>query len=264
MRNLLPLVAGMFLASAFTQAEIVYQNIKDDSNEPETSYDAPREFGDQITLSGTDRWISGFSFEYYADFTPTGDETARLRFYANDGPTGANPSATPGTLLLDTGDFSIQSGYKTARLNDFRLLVPDSFTWTIEFNGISETERAGLLIDENVNIGSSNSTFWEKREEGWRSLTLPGLSANFIAQVIVPPAVVSGSLQIEGGVATLEVEAIPGRVYTLQYKNDLNGLWQNVSGSQVQASSDTVVLQDPGAGAASMRFYRVRETESAG
>ena len=30
----------------------------------------------------------------------------------------------------------------------------------------------------------------------------------------------------EHGVATLEVEAIPGRVYTLQYKNDLNGLWQ--------------------------------------
>lgn len=257
MRTRLPLVAGVILASVCTHAGLVYQNGKDPV-EPETAYYSGLEFGDEITLAGSDRWISGFSFEYFAEFAATGDETARLRFYANDGPTGENPSATPGTLLLDTGQFSIQSGYKTARVLGLDFQIPDSFTWTVEFSGLSETERAGLLIDETVEVGSSESDFWEKRQEGWRSLTLPGLSANFIAQVIVAPEL--SFVELQGGVATIEVSAIPGRFYTLQFKNSISGVWQHVAGSQVQASGDTVLLEDPGAGSSSMRFYRVQET----
>ena len=266
-KSILFFLAMATLADMESGAEVVYQNSKDNPAEPEVSYDSRFEFGDEITLEGSERWITGFKFEYYADFNPTGDETARLRFYANDGSYGENASRMPGTLLLDSGDFTLESGYKTAGMEGLAFEVPGSFTWTIEFKGLDESERAGLLIDENVEIGSSDNSFWENRPEGWREVELPGYAANYIALVTAeygPPEIVPGSLQISKGSASLEIETVPGRFYTLEYSDRVGGVWQPVNSEAVQATAETLVLSDTGAGEAEIRFYRVRETQSAG
>src|SRR5262245_57087681 len=44
------------------------------------------EYGDEIILFGNKRVITQFQFEYFSAFVPSGDEIARVRFYANTGP----------------------------------------------------------------------------------------------------------------------------------------------------------------------------------
>src|SRR5262245_41869420 len=68
-------------------------------------YAAPNlEIGDQIILSGTERLMTGFSFEYFGQNPVLGTSfegpvSAKLRFYAMDGPT-FNGQTSPGTLLF--------------------------------------------------------------------------------------------------------------------------------------------------------------------
>lgn len=59
------------------------------------------EHGDEVTLAGSERTVVAFEF-MYALPVGQGDETARVRFFANDGPGGE-----PGSLLFDSGDVPI-------------------------------------------------------------------------------------------------------------------------------------------------------------
>src|SRR5688500_19074757 len=105
MKNCFALGLAAFFAHA-APAEIIYDN----STTFEDSFNDSRlETGDEVNVAGTARFITGFAFEYFAEFTPTGDETARVRFYEMNGTPGANPFATPGTLFYDSGTFGISS-----------------------------------------------------------------------------------------------------------------------------------------------------------
>src|SRR5688572_14515800 len=114
----LTVVAFLALAAP-TSAEIIYDN---STTFQESFNDSLLETGDEINVAGTSRLITGFAFEYFAEFNPTGDETARVRFYQMNGAPGDNDFATPGTLFYDSGTFSIASGYRTVNITELSAL----------------------------------------------------------------------------------------------------------------------------------------------
>ncbi len=106
-------------------SEIVYDNTLNSLN----GYSpAAGEYGDQITLAGTNRLIDTFTFSYYVWGLIDGDETARIRFYANDGSGGI-----PGTQLYDSGLLALSPsiGVNDFAVSNISVLVPDTITWTV-------------------------------------------------------------------------------------------------------------------------------------
>jgi hypothetical protein len=183
--------AGLFLAgvllllrSTAAQAEFIYDN--SDTGGTNVYYSVV-EYGDEIILGGTSRVISQFLFEYYGDFAPAGDEIARVRLYKNDGPKTAVGDSTPGTVLYDSGDFSLSPGYQTKAFSGLNINVPTDMTWTIQFGGLSgdNGDRAGLVFRDTPSTGSSYDDFWLKQNTGWQLFSWNGSPvANFAARIV--------------------------------------------------------------------------------
>ena len=85
------------------------------------------ENGNQITLDGTDRKITSFTF-YYSVLTAAENPFARVRFLQNDGISGK-----PNTILYDSGELVRPSGEGdfSYTINGLNILVPDTFTWSV-------------------------------------------------------------------------------------------------------------------------------------
>ena len=244
------------------RAEIVYDNA--------TTYqgqmnDSLLESGDEIVLAGTSRLVTTIALEYFAEFTPTGDETARVRFYNMDGAPGDNPFATPGSLLYDSGTFGLQSGFHTINIIDLAVFIPgNKFTFSVEFSGVTEAERAGLLFYDPPTVGASDAYFWQRESGIWSAVVSDGTGNNFAAQVnavAAPVAQYTIQLRRENGNPAVEIAgATPGKAYTLEYKNAVNDIaWQ--SGPQARATGSTLTLVDPSAQGVRFRFYRVVEED---
>ena len=239
-------------------AAIIYDN---STTFQEAFNDTDLEAGDEVNVVGTARLVTGFAFEYFAEFAATGDETARVRFYEMDGAPGTNDFATPGTLLYDSGAFSITSGYRTVNITEMSALLPSSkFTWSVQFSGITAAEEAGLLYYDPPTVGSSDVYFWEKDNGTWTAVATDDTGNNFAAQVLAvdaPAAFRISNLQRQNNIATATVTGtIAGKAYALEYKNAITeAAWQRITG-QVNASGDTVTLTD-NAATVPFRFYRV-------
>jgi hypothetical protein len=179
---LLPaLLLALKLAPA--RAELVYDNTDTGGT---NVYYSLLEYGDEIILTGTNRVISQFSFEYFGDFTPTGDETARLRLYKMDGPKTADGDPAPGTVLYDSGVFSISPGYQPPKFTGLSVTVPTDITWTVEFGGLTGItgDRAGLVFRDKPSVGSSFDDFWLKQQNNWKLFSWGGDPiANFAARI---------------------------------------------------------------------------------
>ncbi|MDX1952074.1 MAG: hypothetical protein SFY81_07800, partial [Verrucomicrobiota bacterium] len=104
------LTAILLFSSAFqTTAEIVYDNSSNNLGKFETER---LEYGDEINLGGVARTLTDFSFRFYAQIQSfQGDESARVRFYANDGPRLGNDYIMPGTLLWESPFFTVVQGF---------------------------------------------------------------------------------------------------------------------------------------------------------
>lgn len=200
--KLLVLAAVVSAASMTGRADtLVYNNT---SNYLGTSYYvANTEFGDQITLSPstTDRYLSKFMFEYTTGHGNSGDEKVWLRFYAMDGPGG-----TPGSTLFDSRtvpgyatDIPLTSG--TAEqvyvdLNDTRILVPNSFTWTVQFSGVAASETVGLIMYAPPTVGTTFDDYWEKSGTGWVTKRLAPNNYSFGALAYAVAVPEPGTLQL--------------------------------------------------------------------
>jgi hypothetical protein len=204
MRALSIWIAGMLSTGGIlcgNAAQIVYDNTSNDLGN--ISLSRPTEFGDEIYLQpGLARWVTQFYFEYFGDFTPTGDEAVRVRFYANDGPNAVPGVFTPRpqTLLYDSGFLPISPNFNAVTLSLPGVLVPDSFTWTVLFAGVSgaQGDQGQLRVfspptvgrflgrDSSGNdiIGSYND-FWELVSGTWQLRTIDNgaVPANFVARV---------------------------------------------------------------------------------
>ena len=171
------ILSGLLLLPLGTAtAAIVYDNL---APTPGAYYATNAEFGDQITLGGTDRVLTDFLFEA---FTPEASSYV-LRLYLNDGPL-VNGRASPGTLLTDFTSQPISTGYGTYGVTGISLpITGDTLTWTVEFT----SQNAGLLLSDNHTIGSSLNDFWQNNG-AWSLLELDGGAvANFSARVTAVP-----------------------------------------------------------------------------
>jgi len=124
----------------------------------------PLELGNQIALDTSNRLIArpltvtSFGFGYN-----TSGVTAKVRFYANDGPGGA-----PGTLLFESAAFFI-SGYGIRNVTGLAVHVPETFTWTVAISG-SGGAAFGLLGRDAPNVGLGSQIVWCSgwcEENGW-------------------------------------------------------------------------------------------------
>lgn len=175
------------------RAEIIYDNFQ---NYADIWYAAPPsddvEFGDQLQLAGTGRTLTQFQFEYYGEFVSTGNETVRVRLYANDGPNQDVPNTEePGTLLYESEPLPVYPRLNTLTLRGLSIQVTNTLTWTVKFGGLTGAynHRAGPTFYDPPTVGSSYDDFWLKFEGKWMLWRFPGSHpmANFSARVVADP-----------------------------------------------------------------------------
>lgn len=125
-----------------------------------------QQWGDQVTLAGTSRTITGMVVYTMGDFlTPTGNEKIRIRFYANDGrEVGAQQLPEPETVLWDSGPVTMKPGWRAQYLPVPSIVVPDTFTWSATFEGTTGMpfNRAGLCYFGPPTVGTSGTFIWRK------------------------------------------------------------------------------------------------------
>jgi hypothetical protein len=184
----------------------------------------PLALGDQITLGGTDRFVIKFTFGYQQP-TPdgvTGPDKAEVSFYLNDGPNG-----DPGTLFYRSGQFSIDTtgGDHTYTLNNVLVLVPDTFTWIVEFfPPAGSANEARLLVYNPPSIGSSDPQFYWQHwgPTGWLKGAPVGTNPkwNLYAKVEADPVSkpVPAPTMTEWGIIVLVILLGIGSIYYLRKK----------------------------------------------
>jgi hypothetical protein len=198
-------------------AEIVYNN---STNDLYTRFNPGQaEVGDEIILSGSSRTITTFVLQYWA-VGLGGGETARVRFYANN---GTNAPADPGilvpnSLLFDSGNFSIaDTARSTLVFTDFitgaatplTTDLPDSFTWSVQFYGTDGAgESAGVDLYSPPTVGGNHIDYWDNAGSfDWRLrfITVDGTNppASFGALVEAIPEPATLWLGLFGGLAIL-------------------------------------------------------------
>lgn len=188
-----------------THATVVYQNTTGDLN---LFLGAGLfEVGDEIILGPGGSSVTNFTFQYSLTAL-SGNEQARVRFYKNDGAL-FNGFATPGSVVFDSGNFNIAAfgtGAHTLRFDtDFGsgLLVPNDFTWSVQFAGIETNESAGPALFNPVTVGGNYNDYWDKGTNGWELKQWQGNPMNFAARFEAVPEPSTLALGLIGGAAAL-------------------------------------------------------------
>jgi hypothetical protein len=207
------LAAGAIaLLAQNAQSQTLYSDTNTTQNGNFNYFNA--EAGNQVVLAGTSPSDVITNFEFQFDFIGTtgasGNETADLRIYANNGPlVSGYPS--PGTVLFDSGPFNIgELGYiagVTATFNQAQLgggvLVPQNFTWTVTFAGLTAGENAGLALYSPATIGTNFNDAWVNAGSGWQldvaEMSYPPLDFAAIAQGIASPVLYSDTNTTQNG-----------------------------------------------------------------
>ncbi|MCF7763227.1 MAG: PEP-CTERM sorting domain-containing protein [Verrucomicrobia bacterium] len=197
-------LTASFLLGTTGYASLIYDNT-DAASSKNKAYAPPGgnvEFGDQVFLSGSERRITDFSFDYFLSASPSGNEQGQLFFYKNDG--GATASE-PGTLLYQSGTFNLSSGFQRLPAQGLSIDVPNTFTWTVKFSGIDLGETAGLLVYDPPAVGASLDDFWVKNTSGgWSTFLIDANTpANFGARITAVPEPTTMALGLLGGLALL-------------------------------------------------------------
>jgi|JI102314A2RNA_FD_contig_71_1150808_length_951_multi_2_in_0_out_0_1 hypothetical protein len=203
-----PVLAGVgLIAQSAGAASPVPTLIYDNSQNPLNSYFASQtEFGDQIAPPGGGWVAETFTFEYFASGL-SGNETGKVRFYANDGDlaAGAN-SEKPSTVLYESASFKLINGNIPVTITDLaslNILLPKSFTWSITPTGVEGAEVFGLKLYDPPTVGQSFDDLWQVVGGEWQLSQVTGNVANFGAQLIAVPEPSVMTLLGLGGAALL-------------------------------------------------------------
>jgi hypothetical protein len=186
-------------------------------------YKFSREYGDEVFLEAGYRTVSEFAFQYFGDFNPTNrlNAEAVIRFYENDGPDSLPDSRTalmPKTVLWESPAIPLQPGYNVVTLGVPLVDVPDSFTWTVKFSGVTGADKdaAGLVLADPPTVGQPLrdgriGSYWDawmrddpNRDDSWALINFgfgpDDPKANFYAQIQAVPEPRTWGLLAAGGV----------------------------------------------------------------
>jgi hypothetical protein len=239
----------------FVSEEVVYDNIL---GKITGQYPRTIEYGDEILLAGDGRKVTKFEFEYLGQFEPEGDETCIVRFYTNDGEETFEASS-PGTLLFESAPFTIFPDYNTAIIDDIAVDVPDSFTFTVEFGGLSgrSTDRASLLLRDPVLVGKSFDDIWVKQGNGWTPWRFNGDPiANFSCRITaeIDFSVKFKTLKRKAGQAPVITVRGPRDQTIIVYASNDKKVWQPIALETLKGRDLTLV--DEEAAPTGPRYYR--------
>ncbi len=170
----------LFGCSLPLSAAVIYDNSVNDLTtrfEPGTL-----EVGDEIILSGPERYLTNFSFEFWGtntaspgNITFAGNVEARVRFYLNDGPP-FNGYPTPEAKFYDSDWFPVAPTPRSVEIftlgNDFPwaglfLPVASNMTWSVQFRGMAPSDSVGVDIYSPAYIGQSYPDYWENNFGTW-------------------------------------------------------------------------------------------------
>jgi hypothetical protein len=193
-------------------ATTLYQNTTGDLSAE--FYDGQTEYGNEIVLAGGSSFtITNFAFEYYG-LNFTGGEQADVRIYENNGAL-FETYATPGTLLYDSGNFTVtQTGTPGATINfdDPTLLayngnpinVTNDITFTVQFSNVGAT-NAGVDLYYPPTVGTNFGDMWVNTTNGWQLEFNTNVSLGIGAEVqgTAVPEPTAVMLGLMGGVAGL-------------------------------------------------------------
>ena len=216
------LLFGSILQGAALGQSLVYDNTT--TLRTNVIYRFSKEYGDEVALAPGYRTISQFAFQYFGDFNPTNrlDATAKVRFYANDGPDAdpgpkviPMPGASP---LWESDSFPLLTGYNIVSLDVPWVEVPNVLIWTVQFSGVTGANKdaAGLALADPPTVGGvladgKVGSFWDawirndpNRVDSW-SLINFGFrendpKANFYARIHAVPEPSTWALMVSGGV----------------------------------------------------------------
>ena len=196
-------VITLFASFSSVSAAVVYDNTNP-NNVLNSAFRTGLEYGDEIKLAGVDRFVTEFLAGYFGDFPEGTAATGRIRFYSNDGTDaipGSQVALRPKTVIWESDPFALGRNNQEIVLQP-NVTVPESFTWTILFDGLNDVvgNGAALSVVNPVSVGGelSNGTigsfndFWIKNgstEDSWALNTLSGgtIPANFYARVTAVP-----------------------------------------------------------------------------
>jgi hypothetical protein len=198
------------------------------------------EYGDEIALVGTDRWVTQFDIATFGDFPTNAVVNAVVRIYANDGTDaldGPHYAYRPKTVLWESPPFTLKPGGQTATFAPL-IRVPDTFTWTIRFTGVQQVtgNSVGPIVVNPIQIGAplanghtgSYPDYWRKdgaSEDSWMIYLLSsGTPANFYVKVTATPEPATlPNLKVvrSGNSPVLEVFGTTGKPVIVESSGDL-------------------------------------------
>jgi hypothetical protein len=192
-----------------THADVVYDNSQNDLSirfNPGLT-----EVGDEIVLDGGARTVTNFTFQYWG-LTLGGSAQARVRFYANDGAASPAGPLKPNSLLFDSDWFSIISTPRNTLIFDDFITgavqpltgpVPDSFTWSIQFQNLGGG-TAGVDLYDPIVTGGNYNEYWDNDGiNGWQYRGTNSPNINFAAKVSAVPEPTVIGLGLLGGLGFL-------------------------------------------------------------
>ena len=262
--------AAVIILAARASADVIFDNSVHDLGR---RFDPGElEVGDEIEVVGAARYVTNFNFEYWGDSTApgvfAGNVEARVRFYRNDG-SSFNGFAAPGTLFYDSGWFGVAPTLRSQLIflagSDFPpggLYLPVSnFTWTVQFQGMSTGDSAGVDLYSPIETGFSYSDYWQNDPGGWALKTNSALTVNFAAQIqaysATPPSAPTLRLAYDPGQITL---AWPSSAtsFVLETTDDLrpDATWTRIT-QGISISDGLFIVNRPATAPA--QFYRLHE-----
>jgi hypothetical protein len=198
------------------------------------------EVGDEIILAGSARYLTYFSFEFYAintnhPATLGGTVNGRVRFYENDGPS-FNGYLTPGTVFYDSGWFSVSDllggattprstiYFSTADFGGAPLYIPipgSNMTWSVQFQESDPTDDVGLDLYSPPVVGQDYPDYWMNlNNSGSWALKSNTVPVDFAALMLANAApLINIKKAVTNSVVVYWPSAAAG--YTLQTNSDL-------------------------------------------
>jgi hypothetical protein len=189
-----------------TQAGLIYDNsVNDQVQRLEASEGLW--FGDEVILAGTDRFLIGFDFQFWA--TNTSGLTIDVALHLQDGPEYSGYDS-PGTTIYSLSGFALGNTPRSTLVFDstdlgggIDITGYNSLTLAIRFNNIG-SGQAGVDLYNPVNIGSSFPDYWQYVGGQWQLTTNNTFSVvNFGMTIEAVPEPSVFALLLLGGAAGL-------------------------------------------------------------